>query len=382
MGFRAVCPMSGDRLPVAFPSRLNTLTSLRFFLALGVVLFLLHLAWVYDDMAVTGLFERARLGVDVFFILSGFVLGHVYLREMETGNFRYRKFLGARVARIYPVHLLALFGMAAMVVAAELLGQEYRRQNFGLVDFIKTAFLVQSWFPAAHLNEWNGPSWSLSAEWFVYVLFPAFAWLGVRFRARPLLLLLIAVLLFAAFDRYYVWTLGKPLPHAEENLGILRIIPEFLAGIALYQWGRYLSPSRTAARWFALTTTVVFLAAMHFRLDDRAIVVLAGPLILSFALLSKAGSEGLLANPVLLLMGEASYALYLIHIPLFTAWRGIVSAMTGVSSSYRLELGEAAGMLTTSLLVSVLVYHWFERHARRWIGQRINGSTKRPPPIA
>lgn len=366
--------------PVSFPDRLNALTALRFPLALGVVLFHLHLAWLFDDAAMTGFFERARLGVDVFFMLSGFILSHVYLSGTRARPFSYRAFLIARIARIFPVHLLALFGMAVMVIAAELLGQEYRRLNFGLSDFIKTMFLVQAWFPTAHLNEWNGPSWSLSAEWFVYLLFPAFAWLGMKLRTRPFVLLLISASAFVALDHYYRLVFGKPLPHAEENLGILRIIPEFLAGIALYQWGRFLNPSPTTARWLAAGFALTFLLAMHFSVDDRLIVLLAAPLILSLALLSKAGVEGPLAHPVLLTLGEASYALYLIHIPLFTAWRGLVSATTGIPSNYSLDATDAVAMLAAALLLSVLVFRWFEIPARVFIKRRLSG--KQPSPLS
>lgn len=66
---------------------------------------------------VTGLFERARLGVDAFFILSGVILTHAYDRDLTEGRFSYRRFLVARMARIFPLHL-AVLGFMALLVGA------------------------------------------------------------------------------------------------------------------------------------------------------------------------------------------------------------------------------------------------------------------------
>lgn len=353
--------------PTPYPARLDALTSLRFFLAIGVVFFHFHLGWAYDDMQVTGLFERGRLGVDVFFILSGFILTHVYSQPASARPIGYLTFLSARIARVFPVHLLALFFVLAMVLAAEWLGQDYRSHQFTAAGFFQTLFLVQAWFPTDKLNEWNGPSWSLSAEWFVYLLFPAFAWVVFRLKDRPLVLLALAVALFVGLDISYQTIAGKILPHAEENLGILRIIPEFLGGMGLYHLGRRLSLSPLIARMCALVAVSAFLAALHFSFDDRIIVALAAPLILSLALLSKANVEGPLKAPGLLFLGEASYALYLMHIPLFTAWRGAVSAVTGVPSAYKMEIGEVLLLLLLAVGTSVLVFALFEKPARRLI---------------
>jgi len=364
---------AADRAKGVFPSQLHSLTALRFFLALGVVLFHLHLGWRYDDMAVTWLFERGRLGVDVFFILSGFVLTHVYAGALEAGRFSYRSFLTARVARIFPVHVLALAGMLVMVLAAELLNQEYRSEHFTAVGFLKTLLLVQAWFPTNTLNEWNGPSWSLSAEWFAYLAFPLFAWIGILLRRRPWFIVVLSAILFIGLDDFYRSAFGKLLTHAEENLGILRILPEFLLGVGLYHWGRRLNPGPILAWFCAGASLIAMLLAMHRGLDDRLIVFLAGALVLSLALLSKARTGARSAGGVLVLLGEASYALYLIHIPLFTAWRGLMAALLDKPSSYKLHWVEAGAMLLAAQVIAILLFLFFERPARDWIKSRWGG---------
>ena len=86
----------GAARAAAFPQNLPALTSVRFFLALGVVLFHYQLQWPWDTLATTGLLDRARLGVDAFFILSGFVLTHAYREAIADGRLDYRRFLVAR----------------------------------------------------------------------------------------------------------------------------------------------------------------------------------------------------------------------------------------------------------------------------------------------
>jgi peptidoglycan/LPS O-acetylase OafA/YrhL len=118
-------------------------------------------------------------------------------------------------------------------------------------------------------------------------------------------------------------------------------------------------------------------AAMHLGLDDRLIVPLAGALVLSLALFSKTQANKDASGGLVPLLGEASYALYLTHIPLFTAWRGIVAALTDRPSSYQLGWIEAGAMLVTAQLVAIVLFIGFERPVRDWIKSRL-GRTASP----
>lgn len=350
-----------------FPSLLPGLTSVRFLLALGVVLFHYHLQWPWNPDPSTGLFERARLGVDVFFILSGFVLTHAYREALAAGKLNYGRFLVARFARVYPAHFAVLAFVIVMVFGASLLGAEFDRTFYNPLGLITTLLLVHAWFPEVIKAEWNGPSWSLSAEWFAYLAFPAFAWLGVKLQDRPGVLLAIAGAVFLALDFLYQAVFGKVVVHAEANMGILRIIPEFLYGIALYRLGERIVLRRRAAVTFAWIAGVALFALMHLKADDRVIVVMAGPLILSLALLSKAGSVGPLASRPLMLGGEASYALYLVHMPILIAWKGVASVLSGKGSDYVLAWWEVGALLPLSIAAAVALHILVEGPARTWI---------------
>lgn len=351
----------------AFPQNLPALTSVRFFLALGVVLFHYQLQWPWDTMATTGLLDRARLGVDAFFILSGFVLTHADRDALAAKRLNYPRFLVARFARIYPAHLSVLAFVVIMVTGAGLLGADFDRELYNPLGLILTLMLVHAWLPDLITAEWNGPSWSLSAEWAAYLAFPLFAWLGLTLARRPLILLAVAAALFLAVDQLYLALFGDTVVHAEINLGVLRIVPEFLYGIGLYRLGERLTLSRPLAVVAAWGAAITLLALMHFKADDRLVVAAAGPLILALALLSKAKAEGPMAYPILLLGGEASYALYLLHMPILIAWKGVLSALTGQDSKYILDWWEVGVLLVISITAAVALHLLVEGPARNWI---------------
>lgn len=371
----------------SFPLALPGLTSVRFALALGVVLFHYHLASPYRGTDVTGLFERARLGVDAFFILSGFILIHAYDRELIEGRFSYLRFLVARIARIFPLHLAVLAFMGALVAGATVLGADFDRSGYTPSSLLTSSLLVQSWGVAPFPTEWswNGPSWSLSAEWFAYVTFPGFAVLAHRWRNRPVTLLALAGVLFVVLDAIYRTFFGAILPHAEENLGILRLLPEFLYGVALYRAGQRLRPSPTAALIGAVIAAGLVLSLMHLRSDDRLIVVAFGPLMLALALLSKARVAGWLAARPLTFLGEASFALYLAHMPILLFWKNAVAELTGGSSAYVMSIPELTALFALTLPLACAAHVFLEVPARNlirsWVDRRPVSSARSIPSV-
>lgn len=357
-------------LMTPFPNNLPALTSVRFALALGVVLFHYQLQWPWDSMATTGILDRARLGVDAFFILSGFVLTHAYRQALDERRLDYRRFLAARFARVYPAHIAVLAFVLVMVGAATLIGAEFDRRLYNPLGLLTTLLLVHAWLPETVVAEWNGPSWSLSAEWFAYLAFPAFAWVGLVLGRRPWLLLALSALVFLVLDLIYQAVFGDVVVHAELNMGVLRIIPEFLYGIGLYRLGQRIGLTRRSAIGAAWLSAIALLLLMHLKADDRIVVAAAGPLILSLALLSKAGADRALARPLMLAGGEASYALYLVHMPILIGWKGVNSALTDRPSAYVLAWWEIACLLTLTLAAAFAVHYLFEGPARTWIRRR------------
>lgn len=347
-----------------FPETIEPLTGVRFFLALGVVFFHYQLFWVLPVEAAP-LLNRARLGVDIFFILSGFILTHVYLTGDQPPS--YWRFISARFARVYPAHFIILMGVLALILGANLVGVHIDHANFSVFSFFTSLFLVHAWFPTQDMANWNGPSWSLSAEWFVYLCFPVFAWIGLRWRERPLWLIGLAIGLFAGLDVAYQTLFGPILTEAQENLGIMLVVPEFIYGIGLYFLGQKINLDRLQASIFAFSMTILLLTAMHFHADDRLVVGIAGPFVLSLGLLAKSGQRSFLSHKWMQFGGEASFALYLMHMPILMVWRNVMQKWFELEKTYRMGLPEVAILLTLTLIAAGLIHIWFEQPSRLWL---------------
>lgn len=354
----------------AFLQHLPALTSVRCVLALGVVLFHYQLNILPPDATGIGILERARLAVDVFFILSGFVLAHVYADQVGTGRYDHRRFLIARLARIYPAHIAMLAFMAVVAGAGIVVGENLGAQGYTLGGFLTAGLLVHAWIPDSVGNEWNGPSWSLSAEWAAYLAFPIFMAVCWRMRTRPVWIIALAVALYAILNVAYGFINGELLTQAEIPYGVLRIIPAFLLGIGLHRLGLGLSPTPLVAKAAAIFSAVVLAVLMQLQANEFVIVGAGACLVLALALLSKAGADGWLAHPALIEAGEASYALYLVHLPLLIVWKNAFGLMNGVDSGYRMELWEAAVLLVLTIIAAFALHVLWERPARRWVRRR------------
>ena len=117
----------------------------------------------------------------------------------------------------------------------------------------------------------------------------------------------------------------------------------------------------------ALVATTLLLTLMQIGADDRVIVAAAGPFILSLALLAKAPVRTFLSHPVLMFAGEASFALYLVHIPILMVWRNAGQAVAGWPADYRMSVGELAAMLLLTLVAAAAIHVLVERPGRRWL---------------
>src|SRR5258708_3639584 len=170
------------------------LTGLRGVAALWVVFFHLTVG--------IPLLQHGYLGVDVFFLLICYLLAYFYASNLPDAA-DYVSFIRARVARIYPMHLTALCVLALMVVTLPGFAEHYPQpeQRWGFGPFVASLLLVQNW--AYFLpTSWNTPSWSLSAEWFAYLLFPMFVFATQWQRSIIAPLLLAGSLLLVLFGAF------------------------------------------------------------------------------------------------------------------------------------------------------------------------------------
>lgn len=205
---------------------LLNIDALRFIAAFGVMLFhsarYFQLGSNYDS---DRFFGPLRLLVDLFFALSGFVIGYSYLNRVATGAGVW-KFWKGRFAYLYPIHFSTfLVALAIGVIGA---GHSDHPENFELRCIPANLLLGQAWGMCGHLS-FNMPSWSLSAEIMMYLLFPLFVWVAKR---KAFFVPLSAATSFALLT-WVTWH-GSPWYEWTSPSGALRALPSFLFGLSLW----------------------------------------------------------------------------------------------------------------------------------------------------
>lgn len=356
-----------------YPNDIRPLTSLRIVAALWVLAYHFrdHLGLDVDRL---GVVAKGYLGVDLFFILSGFILSHVYLGRFEAKRFNYGSFLWARLSRIYPVHLVTLAATIGIWLVGMKVGAKFDPVAFDPAVLPQHLLLIHAWGTTPSV-QWNFPSWSISAEWFAYLAFPLAAVLVLGFR-RVAWLAVILVLGLFALTFWALQSYGLPLSEVT-RLGFIRIIPAFLMGAALYRLGQTISLPRPMALTGAALAVIWIVVASTLRLSDLAIWPAFGLLIFSLAEASKTNARGILGAAVLVYLGEVSYSVYMTHLPVDIAYFHTLSKVApGIS-------GPAAwvawlGVFVATLLISMATYHLVERPARNWM--RTHDPFLRKPP--
>lgn len=336
-------------------------------------------------------------GVNLFFVLSGYILAYTYLHPREPAEIDVRRFWTARFARIYPLYLFALVVVAPLVVA-----HFWSSNDPGLaVAKIATsgaaaAGLLQAWIPPLR-PIWNPPGWTLSAEAFFYAVFPLVAVWVWRLRPRAafavaglvwfagLVPALLGVLLLPEAVRETHAAASSPdvWPTFLTSAPILRL-PEFVLGIALARAfyppidgaSGALRHSGKLALGFASLLLLALLLAHHI----PRLLVQAGLLDPLYAglLVALAHDRGPLARllswRVLVVLGEASYAIYLLHVPIAMWIRELANVESTSGPLY------FAGYAALVIAVSLAAFTWLETPARLWLRRRL-GDIRRQPAL-
>lgn len=350
------------------------LTSLRFFAAAKVVIF--HISVSRQAPIPPGLLRDLASGgyaaVTFFFVLSGFVLtyAHAGTREQPGPDLDARRFWRMRFARLAPAYYLGLLLAAPILV-------DYVNMNRPAPEaFVGPAlvlvFLQAWWAPIAPI--WNFPAWSLSVECLFYALFPWLARASAQWSRTTLFVVCYLLIVAATIYRADFLALRGGIPEGRPDLYFqgyfpLPYLPLFVFGMALgrqYMFGRELSSrTHTAMLWIGIGLIVLPFAGrsvLPWWTHSDAILVPAFALLIFGGAGATSGAP-ILASAPMVLLGESSYAIYILHIPI-RFWSEVFLATTGV------ELSAATFSLLyfmTVIVVSVLVFRHVETPLRRWI---------------
>lgn len=324
-------PLPATRTQAVPPKpKLQALTALRFFAAAMIVM--LHAQGYFGAVPLLGHFVLTQ-GVCFFFVLSGFILTCAYPSLDRRGAAR---FLVARLARIVPLHLVALLLYVLILPAWYRDAVSSSTRGAGVL----TALLMQAWVPLYRVQTaFNGVSWSLSAELFFYLCFPLLLW-----RWRQMWRVKLAATLLLAVGTVFVANHGMGLlPRGAEVRDVVYLHPlarvwEFALGVATAHLWRFVHPRLRPRRWVGTvlelavcggTLAVMAESGAWARAAGRHALVgpggeawlaSSGLCCLPFAALigimacEWGGVSRVLSHPVLVMLGEISFSLYLLHL--------------------------------------------------------------------
>ncbi len=353
----------GNAAPAAFDGRYRILDSYRFIAASLICLYHFNKADVLGLQGLSLAFLNIQLMVDFFFTLSGFVIARTYLGKIHDGA-SYGRFMWKRFARLYPLHLLTLcVGIAgSLVIGADRLQPGTNPEVFSTTAILANLTLTHS-MGVTNYGSFNIPSWSISAEMFVYALFPLMALAVTRLPALGVLALILGYVAVTILVRQHLglrdWTL------AWFDGGALRAVPTFFAGVLIAQltatrWRGFAPPI-----WLAHAAFLMSFIPMHFGWRDEIALVCFAMTVLLAAAAEQNGAASRLQHPTFVHLGDASYSLYMWHMPLKVGVFAVMAKLFGMG----LAPMWAAAVISyaVSLTAALLCYRWFEMPVRRWM---------------
>ena len=379
---------------------IRQLTGIRAVAAIWVLVY--HLQGPLDTLGVMSIpvvsdvIRVGRLGVDLFFALSGFILTHTYLTRLG-GGLQARatlEFWWLRLARIYPVHFVML-NIAGLAIVAQTLitGDERERPWLNVWDYIRNLLLIQEWGPHPDRG-WNVVAWSLSMEWLAYLLFPILVIALFYFHRRMSTPVLVLAWFAAIAPLVLRGSLGDDPYYGSAWGSIIRVLTEFTAGAITYlivvrlisddgsirprverlaTTVSVLMPIIVIAgavflgRWVAAQPEILITDPDAEPLPPFFHLWLVPPLIvwIGALALSQRGQVKWLSSETMVLGGLISYSMYMTHLVWFGTWRAGMNAI-GIESGVLYAAGVVLAIVG-SFVIAWLMWKIVEEPARRWM---------------
>lgn len=361
--------------------KLDQLTFTRYLAALGVVFF--HYGehvFPANKAGFHAVLTAGPIAVSYFYVLSGFIMAIAYYRPQTKESFPTIRYWLARFARIYPIYLLALL---LMVFA--------KRQGSGsdLSTVLLSVGMLQAWIPGYPLTL-NAPGWSLSVEAFFYLCFPLLVFLVKRQQLRPLATVTIALWLLTQIihttllnsSAYQPFSLLHDFIFYFPIMHLNTFLMGFIAGVWLQDHPNQSlvgiqKPLHPLGWVIAITITLLIIREPLTTLTGIKLDYTNGliaPLFLAIIVLLALDRSYLsqwLRHRWLILLGEASFSLYILQKPLHGIYNTLVPSWIDPQSNLHFY-----GFLLTLTTVAILSFLYLETPARRFINKFGSSSDK------
>jgi peptidoglycan/LPS O-acetylase OafA/YrhL len=381
-------------------SEIRALTGLRIVAAMWVVLyhFVPELTPYLEQLpGAIAVLSAGWIGVELFFVLSGFVIARGYLEECgrRWSTAGAARFVANRFARVWPAWATVTLLACAWFVTADLIGLRGRVADLyppiDVVSLLRQLTMTQMWGAESLLGtSYVTPGWSISAEWLAYLAFPLLA-LAVRplLRAHPAVNLVLAT---AAMSPLAVTSFLHGTDDVEMHW-LLRIACSFTAGMLAAcafadlevtergrRWGQPLTLGGlatvgTVLLWAHWRTAQDLLAGGHVGVYG-GVAVLCWPVLITGLALTDGRLTRFLAQDAMVYGGRVSYCLYLTHALVKDIGLGVIwhdASAAGARAPGVVLLVPA--LVVVSFLSAAALHHGVEEPARRrlvrlWSGRR------------
>ena len=308
-----------------------------------------------------------NLCVDFFFILSGFVIETSYGGRMR-GVGDYARFLRARFARIYPLHLLTVLACIPMCVAAADSVHFRAVARFLDLAFVPANLLMLQAFNVTGGGSLNVAAWSISAEMAMYLTFPLSLMLLRVFRPLGAMAIALIIFLLVANLRAQPWTL------ATNDFGVLRAAPGFLIGASISTLLRKYRAPAVSTRHISLVVGALGLT-MVCAVDANVIALLLPLAVAIPALAELNGRAGFFGSRLMGVLGDASYSIYMLHLPILYVLCDQLDRADLMAETKSALVFTLAPIVTLALALPM--YRWFERPMRSLLSG-VKASRSRP----
>ncbi|MBB2972405.1 acyltransferase [Mesorhizobium sp. RMAD-H1] len=322
--------------------------------------------------------QRLRPLLDMFFIISGFLI-FLHYGDRVTGWRSYTAYILRRFARLYPLHLITfvLFLLIGIGYHMGFLRPFGGAERYDMAEVIPNLLLVQAW-GFSHELTFNFVSWSLSAEWFSYLLLPLILFANRVGGAKGLVVLL---LLWIGLLEMLLALHIMPGRHwlAADTWGAWRAFADFIAG-ALIAVLASRSRLRLTARWPAWLIILASCTLMQLEVDYYYSVIVMGIAVFLAAVCERNDQKTPVYPGFLRPFAAVSFGIYLWHpvVEVFMfglVWKRLVAPLGIIDFYAFLPIPMAATMI-----VAVLSYRWFEKPVGNWFLRRLG--LKRPASTA
>ena len=302
------------------------------------------------------------MGVDMFFVLSGFILSHVYSDQFSDTLSRadLRSFAVSRFSRIYPLHFVTTFLMLLAYATAVSVGTAPTETGgYNPSSVILSLLLVQEWFGVTAPNP---GSWSISIELINYIVFP------------------IVIFMTARLPKYWpvpAILFGALIANLNVNTNITHGVAEFIMGCAAYSAAKHVNikvPLPLSGVFYVLP----FLIAYSKGATGFGIPAICFAAAIFFLAVSGPYDPfaRLCASRPLVFLGEISYSVYLLQWFVWIGWKHVIARLPVFSGHPYLMISCAAASL---IVVSIGSYYAFEKPARSLLRRRLDPFASQAP---